>query len=110
MAQSPCVDIALGEPIGRGQFDQSSLFLIGLRGMNRPPSPPQNFESAVAELDEIVRRMEDGRLPLEQSLEAYRRGTELLKFCQQALQDAEQQVRILSEQNELKDFSISSDD
>jgi exodeoxyribonuclease VII small subunit len=42
-------------------------------------------------------------MQLEQSLSAYKRGAELLKFCQAALQDAQQQVKIL-EDGVLKDF------
>lgn len=72
-------------------------------------SPPKNFETALADLTEIVRQMEDGQLPLEQSLAAYKRGAELLQFCQKSLQNAEQQVRILNEQNNLQDFPIADD-
>ena len=61
------------------------------------------FESALAELEKIVASMEAGQMPLEESLAAYRRGAELLKFCQSQLQSAEQQVRIL-EDNVLKSF------
>jgi exodeoxyribonuclease VII small subunit len=63
----------------------------------------QTFESALAELEEIVSDMEAGQLPLEKSLAAYTRGAELLKFCQTALQDAQQQVKIL-EDGVLKNF------
>ncbi len=73
------------------------------------PTSPKNFESALTDLTEIVRQMEEGQLPLEQSLAAYRRGTELLQYCQQSLQSAEQQVRILDEQNRLQSFSIADD-
>jgi exodeoxyribonuclease VII small subunit len=65
--------------------------------------PPPNFESALAELEKIVAGMEAGQMPLEQSLAAYKRGAELLKICQSALQDAQQQVRIL-EDDVLKSF------
>ena len=61
------------------------------------------FESALAELEKIVANMEAGQMPLEESLAAYRRGAELLKFCQGQLKQAEQQVRIL-EDNVLKSF------
>ncbi len=61
------------------------------------------FESALAELEQIVAGMEAGQMPLEQSLAAYKRGAELLKFCQSALQNAQQQVKIL-EDNVLKSF------
>lgn len=65
------------------------------------------FESALAELEEIVSDMEAGQLPLEKSLAAYKRGAELLKFCQSALQDAQQQVKIL-EDGVLKNFSSAA--
>lgn len=65
---------------------------------------PLTFESALAELDRIVAGMEAGQMPLDQALAAYRRGAELLQFCQAALQDAQQQVRIL-EANTLQPFS-----
>jgi exodeoxyribonuclease VII small subunit len=66
------------------------------------------FEDALAELERIVATMEAGQLPLEESLAAYKRGTELLKFCQQKIQDAEQQVRILTEANQLENFPSDS--
>lgn len=64
------------------------------------------FETALAELENIVTSMEAGQLPLEQSLAAYKRGAELLKFCQEALQDAQQQVKIF-EDNVLKNFGAA---
>ena len=69
--------------------------------------PPQSLEAALAELEKIVSSMEEGQLPLERSLAAYKRGAELLKYCQSALQDAQQQVKVL-EDGILKDFK--SDD
>ena len=62
------------------------------------------FETALTELETIVQSMENGKLELEASIAAYRRGMELMKHCQQQLTDAEQQVRIL-EGGELKDFN-----
>jgi exodeoxyribonuclease VII small subunit len=67
---------------------------------------PTSFESALNELEKIVTSMEAGQMPLEQSLAAYKRGAELLKFCQAALQDAQQQVKIL-EDNVLKSFGAT---
>lgn len=61
------------------------------------------FESALAELEKIVGSMEAGQMSLEQSLAAYKRGAELLKFCQAQLADAQQQVKVL-EDNVLKTF------
>ncbi len=53
------------------------------------------FEAALAELENLVHSMEDGKLELEASIAAYRRGMELMKHCQTQLADAEQQIRIL---------------
>jgi exodeoxyribonuclease VII small subunit len=66
---------------------------------------PKNFESALSDLENIVAQMENSQLPLEQSLAAYKQGIELLRYCQQTLQDSEQQIRILTEQNSLQSFS-----
>lgn len=63
-----------------------------------------DFESAMAELEQIVADMEAGRLPLEASLSAYKRGAELLSFCRSRLEDAQQQVKVL-ENGVLKDYS-----
>ena len=71
-------------------------------------SKSPTFESALAELENIVATMEAGQLPLEQLLSAYKRGAELLQFCQQALQDAQQQVRIL-EAGSLQNFVADTD-
>ena len=68
-----------------------------------PPSAPQTFEAAIAELDELVEKMESGQLPLEESLVAYQRGTALLKYCEGVLKDAEQKIKVL-DGGELKDF------
>jgi exodeoxyribonuclease VII small subunit len=68
-------------------------------------TPPQSFESALAELETLVATLEAGQLPLEQSIEAYRRGTELMRFCRLALADAQQQVRVLTEANVLEPFA-----
>jgi exodeoxyribonuclease VII small subunit len=67
---------------------------------------PASFEAALTELEKIVASMEAGQMPLEQSLSAYKRGAELLKFCQAALQDAKQQVKVL-EDNVLKSFGTA---
>jgi exodeoxyribonuclease VII small subunit len=73
-----------------------------------PHQPPQNFERALAELEKIVEAMEAGQLPLDESIAAYRRGAELLQFCQNALKEASQQVKLL-EAGVLKDFSVDGE-
>jgi exodeoxyribonuclease VII small subunit len=68
----------------------------------------QGFEEAMAELEQIVADMEAGKLSLEDSLAAYKRGAELLSFCRSKLEDAQQQVRVL-EDGVLKDFPGTGD-
>ncbi len=63
-----------------------------------------NFESALLELEAIVSQMESGNLPLEQSINAYKRGATLVQTCQKSLSDADQQIRILTEANQLEAF------
>lgn len=56
---------------------------------------PKNFEAAMAELDLLVEKMESGQLPLEESLGAYQRGAELIKYCEKVLSDAQQRIQVL---------------
>lgn len=57
------------------------------------------FEESLAELEQLVERMEQGNLPLEDSLKLFERGVQLTRSCQKALKDAEQKVQILLEEN-----------
>lgn len=67
-------------------------------------SKSPTFEAAMVELEQLVADMEAGKLSLEDSLLAYKRGAELLTSCRARLDDAQQQVRVL-EEGVLKDFS-----
>jgi exodeoxyribonuclease VII small subunit len=53
------------------------------------------FEKALAELESLVAKMEDGGLTLEQSLAAHKRGLELARQCRARLDAAQQQVKVL---------------
>jgi exodeoxyribonuclease VII small subunit len=68
-----------------------------------PPAEEPTFEKALEELEGIVARMEDGKLPLEESLAAYQRGAELLRFCEGKLSAAQARISIL-EGEVLKDL------
>ncbi len=57
------------------------------------------FEESLAELEQLVERMEQGNLPLEESLKLFERGVQLTRSCQKALKEAEQKVQILLEEN-----------
>ncbi len=61
-------------------------------------SLPDDFEGALAALEQLVAKMESGDLPLEQSLAAYEQGVKLAQICQQRLDKVEQQVQVLQGQ------------
>jgi exodeoxyribonuclease VII small subunit len=70
--------------------------------MAKQPSPangtePASYEAALAELERLVQAMEAGQLPLDQMLDSYKRGAELLVFCRGRLEAVEQQVKILED-------------
>jgi exodeoxyribonuclease VII small subunit len=71
--------------------------------------PPKSFEAALAELEKIVLSMESGKLTLEQSLAAHKRGLELAQYCQTVLSQAQQQVKVL-EENTLKKLPGAASD
>jgi exodeoxyribonuclease VII small subunit len=62
----------------------------------------KDFESALAELDAIVKKMEDGDLTLEKSMELYERGLQLSKFCHATLEAAEQRIELLNDRGEAR--------
>jgi len=62
----------------------------------------KDFESAIAELDTIVKRMEEGDLTLEKSMELYERGLQLSRFCHSTLEAAERRIEVLNERGEVK--------
>lgn len=62
----------------------------------------KDFEAAIAELEAIVKKLEEGDLTLEQSLGLYERGVQLSRFCHARLEDAERRIEVLNERGELK--------
>ena len=62
----------------------------------------KDFESATAELDTIVRKLEEGDLPLEQSMVLYERGLQLSRFCHAKIEEAERRIELLNERGELR--------
>lgn len=79
--------------------------------MSTPTTPqdPADFEAAMAELDQIVRTLEEGDLPLEQSLALFERGVRLSRFCHDRLEDAEKRIQVLTERGGLKDATEAFD-
>lgn len=54
------------------------------------------FEQAIAELEAIVKDMESERMPLDQLVNRYERGNQLLKTCQKRIQEAEQRIEMIA--------------
>lgn len=72
----------------------------------------KDFEAALAELEIIVKKLEEGDLSLEDSLQLYERGVHLSRFCHGRLEDAERRIEILNERGDLKPApaGLSADD
>jgi exodeoxyribonuclease VII small subunit len=73
-----------------------------------------DFETSMAELEQIVERLEQGDLPLEESLRQFERGVALTRSCEAALKQAEQKVKVLSQrpgaEPALEDFEADEGD
>jgi len=68
----------------------------------------KDFEAAIAELESVVKKLEEGEMPLEQSLALYERGVQLSRFCHARLEEAERRIDVLNERGELKPASFDS--
>jgi len=68
-----------------------------------------DLEKSLKDLEAIVGKLEEGDLPLEQSLKEFEKGVKLSRECQTALKDAEQKVKILMD-GDLKDFETPEED
>src|SRR5438445_9417994 len=71
------------------------MTLTGVR-MTESPADNLTFEQALAELDRIVRELEDGGTGLEEALARYEQGVSLLKRCYSQLRAAEQRIQLLA--------------
>jgi exodeoxyribonuclease VII small subunit len=78
-------------------FDPAERHVYRLRmpTLKAPQAAAPDFELAMRDLEELVERLEQGDLPLEESLAAFERGVMLTRTCQTALKEAEQKVEIL---------------
>lgn len=64
------------------------------------------FEDALAQLENIVRELEGGRIKLDDAVEAYEKASALKKFCEERLKNAELKIEKI---NILPDGSISTE-
>jgi exodeoxyribonuclease VII small subunit len=70
----------------------------------------KDFEAAIAELEALVKKLEEGDIPLETSLKLYERGVHLSRFCHSRLEDAERRIEVLNERGQLKPAPTSLGD
>ena len=77
--------------------------------MSRTKKEP-DFEQALAELEQLVERMEDGELSLEESIKTYERGVVLGRTALAALDAAEQRVRVLGEDDDTSEESAAENE
>ncbi len=68
------------------------------------PAEPASYEAALQELERLVVSMENAQLPLDQLLDSYKRGAQLLSHCRARLEAVEQQVQVL-EAGQLKPWN-----
>lgn len=101
------------EIIDQYQFKLTVFFYSGrvapyfMLELTMPNKKSVNFEQSLEQLELLVRKMESGEMPLEDSLKAFEEGIGLVRQCQKSLTEAEQRVQILMSQNgksELKPF------
>ena len=62
----------------------------------------KDFEAAIAELETVVKKLEEGDLALEQSLALYERGVQLSRFCHARLEAAERRIEVLNDRGRLE--------
>jgi exodeoxyribonuclease VII small subunit len=72
----------------------------------------KDFESAIVELEKIVKQLEEGDLALDKSLALFERGVELSRYCHDQLSAAERRIETLTERGKLTDAShlVDADD
>jgi len=78
--------------------------------MTKKTTKQPELEASLAEITQLIDKMEHGELSLEQSLTYFERGITLIKHCQKTLTDAEQKVQILIQQNQQEKLANYGDD
>lgn len=62
------------------------------------------LEDAFGELEDIIEKMNDREISLDESFSLYTEGTKLLKYCNEQLDTVEKKMLVLSEEGELHEF------
>ena len=70
----------------------------------------KSFEENIQELEDIVKKLENGDVPLDDAIESFTKAMKLAKQCDVRLKSAEEQInKILTEDEKLKDFTIEEE-
>lgn len=70
-----------------------------------------SFEEAMKNLEDIVEKLEEGDVPLEEAIAIYRKGMELSKLCHDKLKNVEEQLtQIITEDGKKEEFSIQEEE
>ncbi len=78
---------------------------------NQKEIKEMSFEDTIQELRDIVTKIEEGQIPLQESIDKYERGMSLIKHCREALQQAEKKIeKISDQQQEIEESEENSDD
>jgi len=97
----------------RGRYGQAAAELcktaqvISMTNINEPP---KSFEASLEALEQIVKELERGDLPLEKSLELFERGIGLSRQCQERLNQAERRIEILLRDNQGRPVATAFED
>jgi len=70
--------------------------------MAKQTEKKQTFEQALAQLEEIVEKVEQGEIGLEESIEKYAQGMQLIKHCRGILDQAEKRIETINKEAQLK--------
>ena len=74
--------------------------------MNKDIAENITFEKAIEELEDIIKSLEQGDVPLDDTIELYERGSKLKDFCEKKLKDAEIKIKKINENTKTKEISI----
>ena len=64
------------------------------------------FEQAIEELETIINRLEEGDVPLDETIKLYEKGSELKHFCEKKLQSAEVKIKKINQNTKTKEITI----
>lgn len=59
-----------------------------------------SFEDAIVELETIIKKLEEGKMPLEEAVKAFEQGNKLKKICEKKLKDAQLKIEMLSSEQQ----------